>query len=93
MIIRAALEFVLAAAAAVGSVLSWLAAGMTVVAPPVLEGEPSMTSVEYSAPLLGLALLLVTVAGVLVVLAVAHLRRRPSREDLDHGRGRAHRAT
>ena len=79
MTIRATLELVLAAAAAVGSVLSWLAAGTTVVAPPVLKGEPHTTSVEYSAPLLGLALLLATVAGVLAVLAVAHLRRRPSR--------------
>lgn len=77
MSIRAALESMLAVAAAVGSVLSWLAAGTTVVVAPVLEGEPHTTSVEYSAPLLGLALLLATVAGVLAVLAVAHRRRRP----------------
>lgn len=77
MRVRAALELVLAVAAAVGSVLSWSAAGTTVAVAPVLEGEPETTSVEYSAPLLGLALLLATVAGVLVVLAVAHWRRRP----------------
>lgn len=75
MTVRAALEMVLAVAAAVGSVLSWLAAKTTVVVPPVLEGEPRTTSVEYSAPMLGLALLLAAVAGVLLVLAIAHTRR------------------
>ncbi|BBY44392.1 hypothetical protein A5765_10465 [Mycolicibacterium celeriflavum] len=76
MTVRATLALLLAVAAAVGSVLSWLAAATTVVVAPVLEGEPQTTSVEYSAPLLGLALVLATVAGVLAVLAVAHLRRR-----------------
>lgn len=75
MTVRAALELLLAVAAAVGSVLSWLAAKTTVVVPPVLEGEPQTTSVEYSAPMLGLALLLAAVAGVLLVLAIAHTRR------------------
>ena len=42
---------------------------------PVLEGEPSTTSVVYYAPLLTLSLLLVTVAGVLAVVGVARLRR------------------
>jgi hypothetical protein len=41
----------------------------------VLEGEPQTSSVEYSAPMVGLALLLLTVAGVLIVLGVARLRR------------------
>jgi hypothetical protein len=41
----------------------------------VLEGEPQTASVVYSPPLLVLALVLATVAGVLVVLAVARLRR------------------
>ncbi len=77
MNVRAALEVVLAVAAAVGSVLSWMAAATTVVVAPVLKGEPQTTSVEYSAPMLGLALLLAAVAGVLIVLAVAHWRRAP----------------
>ncbi|KUH97281.1 hypothetical protein [Mycobacterium sp. IS-3022] len=76
MTVRATLELMLALAAAVGSVLSWLAATTTVMVAPVLEGEPPTTSVEYSAPLLGLALVLATVAGVLAVLAVARFRRR-----------------
>ena len=75
---RALLMLVLAAVAAVGAVLCWLAAGSTVEVPPVLEGEPFTTSVEYSAPLVGLTLLLATVAGVLLVLGIARLRRRPA---------------
>ncbi|RAV17947.1 hypothetical protein DQP55_00135 [Mycolicibacterium sp. GF69] len=76
MTIRATLELVLAVAAAVGSVLSWLSARTTVMVAPVLEGEPRTTSLQYSAPLLGLALVLATTAGVLAVLGVTHLRRR-----------------
>jgi hypothetical protein len=72
---RAGVELVLAVVAAAGCVLSWLAASSTVVVAPVLEGEPPTTSVEYSPPLLVLSLLLATVAGVLVVLGVARLRR------------------
>lgn len=72
---RAVLGLTIAVAAAIGCVLSWLAASTTVVAPPVLDGEPSTTSVIYSAPLLGLCLLLATVAGVLAVLGVSTLRR------------------
>jgi hypothetical protein len=72
---RARVELVLAVVAAAGCVLSWLAASSTVVVAPVLEGEPQTASVVYSPPLLVLALVLATVAGVLVVLAVARLRR------------------
>jgi hypothetical protein len=69
-------ELALAVVAVAGCVLSWLAASSTVVVAPVLDGEPKTSSVEYSAPLLVLSLCLATVAGVLVVLAVARLRRR-----------------
>jgi hypothetical protein len=72
---RAAIELLLASAAAVGCVLSWLAASSTVEVAPVLESEPMTTSVQYSAPLLVLSLLLATVAGVLAVLGVGRLRR------------------
>jgi hypothetical protein len=71
----AIVELVLALAAATGSVLSWLAAMTTVQVPPIIEGEPMTTSWVYSPPLLTLSLLLATVAGVLVVLGVARLRR------------------
>ncbi|MGV0644489.1 hypothetical protein [Mycolicibacterium sp. XJ879] len=74
--VRVAVELTLAVAAAVGCVLSWVSASSTVMVAPVLEGEPATSSVVYSAPLLGLSLLLATVAGVLAVLGIARLRRR-----------------
>lgn len=73
---RAVVELVLAGCAAVGCALSWLAAGSEVVVAPVLEGEPPTTLMTYYPPLLTLALLLATVAGVLAVVGVARLRRR-----------------
>jgi hypothetical protein len=72
---RAVVELVLAIAAAVGCVLSWTSAESTARVAPVIPGEPETTGVLYSAPMLMLALLLATVAGVLTVLAVARLRR------------------
>jgi hypothetical protein len=72
--VRARLELIAAVVAAVGAVLSWLAASTTVVVAPVLEGEPQTVSVVYSAPLLVLSLLLATVAGVLAVVGIARLR-------------------
>ncbi|MGZ5380059.1 MAG: hypothetical protein ACXWD8_19390 [Mycobacterium sp.] len=71
----AVIELVLALVAAIGCVLSWLAAVTTVEVPPIIEGEPLTTSSVYSPPLLTLSLLLATVAGVLAVLGVARLRR------------------
>ncbi len=73
---RAVVELLLAGCAAVGCVLSWLAAGSEAAVAPVLEGEPTTTSMEYYPPLLTLALLLATAAGVLAVLGVGRLRRR-----------------
>jgi len=43
----------------------------------VLDGEPQTVSVVYSPPLLVLSLVLATAAGVLAVLGIARLRRRP----------------
>jgi hypothetical protein len=74
--VKARIELVLAVVAAVGCVLSWLAAESTVVVAPVLDGEPQTTSIVYSPPLLVLALTLATVAGVLAVVGIARLRRR-----------------
>jgi hypothetical protein len=71
----AIVELVLALAAAAGSVVSWLASISMVDVPPILEGEPMTTSAVYSPPLLTLALLLATLAGVLAVLGVTRLRR------------------
>ena len=74
---RARIELGLAGVAAVGCVLSWLAASSTVVVAPVLDGEPQSGSVVYSAPLLVLTLFLATTAGVLAVLGIARLRCSP----------------
>jgi hypothetical protein len=71
---RARIELLLAFVAVVGCVVSWLAASSTVAVAPVLEGEPQMTSVVYSAPLVVLSLFLATVAGVLTVDGIARLR-------------------
>ena len=73
--VRAIVELVLAAAALVGSGLSWLAAKSTADVAPVIAGEPSKTSNVYDPTLITLSLLLVTVAGVLLVLGVARWRR------------------
>jgi hypothetical protein len=78
---RALIQLVLAAAAAVGSVLSWLAASFTVTVAPVVTGQPSTTSMVYSPPLLVLSLSLVTAAGVLAVLGIANLR--PARAETE----------
>ncbi|MDV3125552.1 hypothetical protein M1247_11560 [Mycobacterium sp. 21AC1] len=72
---RALVEIVVAVAAGVGAVLSWVAARSVVEVAPVLPGEPATTTWTYSAPMLVLSLLLATLAGVLAVLAVARLRR------------------
>jgi ABC-type antimicrobial peptide transport system permease subunit len=72
---KARIELLVAVAAAIGCVVSWLAASSTVVVAPVLEGEPQTTSVVYSPPLLVLSLLLATLAGVIAVLGFAGLRR------------------
>ena len=72
---RAVLELVLAVAAAAGCVASWVRAESTVVIAPIANGEPSTTSVEYYAPLLLLAFVLGTLAGVLAVVGVARWRR------------------
>ena len=72
---RALLEMVLAVAAAVGCVASWVAARRPATAAPITPGEPEIVVTVYSAPLLVLALLLAMVAGVLIVVGVARLRR------------------
>ena len=73
--LRATIELVLAAVALIGCVLSWLAADSTADVAPVISGEPSKTSTVYDPSLITLSLLLATIAGVLLVLGVARLRR------------------
>lgn len=63
---------VFALLAGIGSVWAWLGARSHVVVAPVTSGEPSTTSVAYYPPLIFLALLLATIAGVLAVLALSN---------------------
>ena len=73
---RAFVELGIAAAAAVGAVSCWLAAGTEVVTTPVLPTEPSKISMVYSPSMIALAFILAILAGVLVVNGVARLRRK-----------------
>jgi hypothetical protein len=73
---RAVAELVLAALAALGCVLSWLAARSSAVAAPVIASEPSMLTVTYDPSMVVLAMLLLTVAAVLAVLGIVRLRGR-----------------
>ena len=76
---RAIVELALALAAAVGCVVTWLQSRTMVEVAPIADGQPTTTSVTYYAPLLVLALVLATLAGVLVVVGAARLRRAPIR--------------
>ena len=62
-------QLVVAAAALVGAVLSWLASASIQAVPPVIDGEPVMSSTVYDPSLVLLALVFGAVAGV------ARLRR------------------
>jgi hypothetical protein len=73
--LRAAVELVMACAAAVGCAASWSAVRSTVTVAPVVTGQPVTTSVVYDPSLLLLTLLLATAAGMLAVVGTARLRR------------------
>lgn len=76
------LQLVLSALAAVGAVLCWLQVKSWVDVPPISDGQPATVSVVYDPPLMVLAWLLATTAGVLAVLGVAGLLRRRRPRDL-----------
>jgi hypothetical protein len=71
----AVVELAVAAAAAVGCVLSWFASRSLEVVAPILDGEPSKSTVVYYPPWIGLAVFLAGVAGVAAVSGAARLRR------------------
>ena len=73
--IVAAGALVLAVLAAVGSVVSWLAATSIADVAPVIPGEPVKTSVLYDPSFVTVSLLLATLAGVLAVVGTARWRR------------------
>jgi hypothetical protein len=77
---RALLELAFALAALAGAGVTWSHARHTVGVAPVADGQPSTTSLVYDPQQLLLTMLLVTVAGVLLVVGAARLRRsRPGR--------------
>jgi hypothetical protein len=77
---RALLELGLALAALAGAGGTWLHARHTVGVAPIAEGQPSTTSLVYDPQQLLLTMLLATLAGILLVVGAARLRRsRPGR--------------
>ncbi len=87
---RAALELVLAVIAAAGAVWSWFGAQSVVTVAPILPGEPQTTSVALSPPMLALMLLSATVAGILAVLGITHLRRATGQRGISLREGISH---
>ena len=77
---RALVELGLALAALAGAGVSWSHARHTVGVAPIADGQPSTTSLVYDPQQLLLTMLLAMLAGVLLVVAAARLRRsRPGR--------------
>lgn len=75
------IQLVLAVLALAGSVMSWSQVQRVVAVEPIADGEPATSSVVYYPPLMFLTMVLVTAAGVLLVLGVAGLRRRRDRRN------------
>ncbi|MCH9721520.1 MAG: hypothetical protein K0U67_05620 [Actinomycetia bacterium] len=68
----------LALSAGVGAGLCWAGVRTLVDVPPITDGQPATVSAVYDPPLMVLAWLLATTAGVLAVLGVTGLcRGRP----------------
>lgn len=80
---RAVVELGLACAALAGVALSWLRTRSTVAVAPVADGQPVTFSVVYHPQMLVLTLLLATLAGALVVIGAARLRRARSIPNAD----------
>jgi len=81
--VRYVAQLLVALAATVGAALCWAQVRSLVDIAPVTEGQPRTISVVYDPPMMVLALVLATTAGVLTILGVAGLRRRVSRSTLD----------
>ena len=81
--VRYVVQLLAALAATVGAALCWARVKSLVDIAPVTEGQPRTISVVYDPPMMVLALVLATTAGVLTILGMAGLRRRVSRITLD----------
>lgn len=71
----ALVRLVLAGLALAGAVMSWMAAGSREDVAPITDGQPVLSTTVYYPPLVVLALVLLTAAGVLAVLGIARWRR------------------
>lgn len=69
------IELGLAFAALAGAGVSWSHARHTVGVAPIADGQPVTTSLVYEPQQLLLTMLLATLAGVLVLVGAARLRR------------------
>lgn len=67
-------QLVLAAVAAVGAAVCWSNVRSWVDVAPITDGQPATVSVVYNPPLMMLAWLLATAAGVLLVLGFSGFR-------------------
>lgn len=76
---RPLVQFVLALACAVGAAVCWGRISGVVDVAPVTDGQPATVSVVYDPPMLLAVWVLCTAAGVLLVLALAGVRRRRAR--------------
>ena len=72
---RALVELLLACAAAVGCAAAWSAVRSTIAVAPIMKDKPATMSVVYDPSMLLLTLLLAAVAGMLLVIGIARLRR------------------
>lgn len=72
---RHIVQVVLAVVAAAGAAVSWSRVRSWVDVAPITDGQPATVSVVYHPPLMMMAWLLATVAGVLLVLGISGLRR------------------
>lgn len=73
---RHVVQLVLAALAGAAAVRTWLGVTSLVDVAPVTEGQPSTVSMVYDPPMMLLAFVLGTAAGVLAVLGVTGLVRQ-----------------
>ncbi|GAB3035439.1 hypothetical protein [Mycobacterium bourgelatii] len=72
---RAFVELACACAALVAAGLSWVHTRTTVAVAPVLEGQPTTTSVVFHPAQLVLTLLFATIAGIFTVVGMTRLAR------------------
>lgn len=77
--LRALLELIVAVAALVATVVSWLHSSSTIAVAPVTDGQPATMSIVYHPQQIVLTLMLATIAGIFAVVGLTRLRRAGAR--------------